>query len=84
LAITVGPHGDGRFTSVGDSVRHIFTAERRYIDRLSNRPLTSTASIPSDSIEILFQFGGQSRADLKEFLRACLPRTGTSRRTSVQ
>jgi uncharacterized damage-inducible protein DinB len=70
LGISAGPHGDGRFQCVGDLVRHIFSAEKRYVDRLSNRPLTDTASIPNDSVEALFQFGRQSRADLMEFIRA--------------
>jgi uncharacterized damage-inducible protein DinB len=68
LAITAGPHGDGRFQTIGDVVRHIFSAEKRYVERLSNRPLTDTASIPS-SIEPLFQFGRQSRADFTEFIK---------------
>jgi uncharacterized damage-inducible protein DinB len=68
LGISAGPHGDGRFESVGDLVRHIFAAEKRYIDRLSGRPLTDTASISRDNIEALFQFSRQSRKDLKEFV----------------
>jgi len=68
LKIGAGPHGDGRFTTVGDLVRHIFSAEKRYIDRLSNRGLTDTASVPNDNVEALFQFGEQSRKELKEFL----------------
>ena len=68
LTTSAGPNGDGRFQSVGDVIRHIFSAEKRYIDRLSNRPLTDTASIPNNSIEALFQFGRQSRADLKAFV----------------
>lgn len=67
LATSAGPHGDGRFETIGDVVRHIFSAEKRYVDRLSNRPLTDTASIPNDNLEALFQFGGQSRADLREY-----------------
>ena len=67
LAISAGLHGDGRFQSVGDLVKHIFYAEKRYVDRLSNRPLTDVTSIPNDNIETLFQFGRQSRKDLKEF-----------------
>ena len=47
LAISAGPHGDGRFQTIGDQVRHIFSAERRYVDRLSNRPLTDTTSLPN-------------------------------------
>jgi uncharacterized damage-inducible protein DinB len=68
LATSAGPHGDGRFQTIGDLVRHIFSAEKRYIDRLSNRPLTDTASISNASVEALFQFGSQSRGDLKEFV----------------
>lgn len=71
LEISAGPHGDGRFQSVGDLVRHIFGAEKRYIERLSGRPvaqLTDPASIPNNNVEALFQFGQQSRAGLKEFV----------------
>jgi len=70
LATSAGPHGDGRFQTVGDVVRHIFSAEKRYIDRLSNRSLTDTASIPNGDVEALFDFGRQTRADLKEFVRS--------------
>jgi uncharacterized damage-inducible protein DinB len=70
LAISAGPHGDGRFQSIGDLVKHIFIAEKHHVDRLSNRPLTDTVSIPNDSIERLFQFGQRSRKDLKEFVEA--------------
>jgi len=69
LATSAGPHGDGRFQTVGDVVRHIFSAEKRYIDRLSNRSLTDTASIPNSDVEPLFAFGRQTRADLKEFVK---------------
>lgn len=69
LAVGAGPHGDGRFQSVGDLVRHIFSAEKRYIDRLSDRPLTDAASIPNGSVEALFRFGRQSWHDLTEFVK---------------
>ena len=68
LEISAGPHRDGRFQTAGEMVRHIFSAEKRYVDRLSGRPLTDTASIPTDSIETLFKFGQQSRKDLKELV----------------
>lgn len=73
LKISAGAHGDGRFTTVGDLVRHIFSAEIRYIDRLSGRALTDTASIPNDDIEALFQFGEQSRKELRGFLETFRP-----------
>jgi uncharacterized damage-inducible protein DinB len=52
--------------TIGDLVKHIFIAEKHHIDRLSNRALTDTASIPSDSVEELVQFGRRSRRDLEE------------------
>lgn len=70
LAIAAGPHGDGRFAIIGDLVRHIFSAEKRYIDRLSDRAITETGSIPNNSVEALFEFGQQSRAALKQFVNA--------------
>jgi uncharacterized damage-inducible protein DinB len=68
LTISAGPNGDGRFGTVGELVKHIFSAEKRYVDRLSERPITDTASVPSDNIEALFRFGQQSRRALKEFV----------------
>ena len=68
LAVGVGEHGDGRFQNIGELVRHIFSAETGYIDRLANRPLTVAASIPSNSVEALFAFGRQSRAYLREYV----------------
>lgn len=70
LAIKAGENGDGRFDTIGDVIRHIFSAEKRYIDRLSNRPLTDTGAIPSDKIEPVFQFGQQSRKELREFVKS--------------
>ena len=68
LQISAGPNGDGRFEVIGDLIRHIFSAEKRYVERLSGRALTDTASIPNDKIEALFEFGQQSRKELKEFV----------------
>ena len=68
LQISAGPNGDGRFEVIGDLIRHIFSAEKRYVERLSGRALTDTASIPNDKIEALFEFGQQSRKELKELL----------------
>lgn len=74
LKISAGDHGDGRFSTIGDLVRHIFSAEKRYVDRLSNRALSDPGTVPNDNIDALFQFGEQSRKDLREFL-ATFPAT---------
>ncbi|MGZ4867406.1 MAG: DinB family protein [Candidatus Angelobacter sp.] len=68
LKISCGLHGDGRFGTVGELVRHIFSAEKRYVDRLCGRTLTDTASVPSDNLEALFQLSQQSRKSLKDFV----------------
>ncbi len=69
LRVPLGPHGDGRFQTAGDLVRHIFSAEKRYVERLSGLPLSDPAAVPSDSLEALFEFGGRSRAALRAFVR---------------
>jgi uncharacterized damage-inducible protein DinB len=68
LKTSAGPHGDGRFEAVGELVRHIFSAEKRYVERLSGRTLTDMTSIPSDNVEALFQFSQISRKQLREFI----------------
>ena len=68
LAVSVGPHGDGRFATVGDLVRHVFSAEKRYVERLSDKPLTDTATIPADDVDALFEFGSRSRRALRDFI----------------
>jgi len=68
LKLSAGPHGDGRFQTVGELMRHIFSAEKRYVDRLRGRPLTDTASISSGSLETLFQFSQESREGLRELV----------------
>ncbi len=73
LEISTGPHGDGRFESVGEVVRHIFSAEKRYVERLSDRPITDTATIPANDVRALFQFGEQSRREFKGFVETLPP-----------
>src|SRR5579864_8597797 len=68
LLTTTGANSDARFETVGDLIRHIFSAEKRYIERLSEKPLTDTASLPTENIEVLFKFGEESRKALREFI----------------
>ena len=68
LKISAGPHGDGRFETVGELIRHIFSAETRYVDRLSGRAITDTGSVPAESLDALFQLGQQSRKSLRDFI----------------
>jgi len=70
LEISAGPHGDGRFEKIGELIRHIFSAEQRYVERLSGLPLTDTAAMPCNDAETLFLFGQQSRRTLRQLLEA--------------
>jgi uncharacterized damage-inducible protein DinB len=68
LDVSVGPHGDGRFNTVGEVVRHIFSAEKRYVERMSDLPFTDTTLVPVHDIDALFAFGRDSRAALRSFV----------------
>lgn len=72
LKLGVGSNGDGRFQSVGDLVRHIFSAEARYIDRLGERELTDPSQV-ANTVQALFEFGARSRSQLKEFIATFPP-----------
>ena len=69
FAVSLGANGDGRITNVGELVRHIFSAEQRYVERVQELPLTDTSVIPSNDVDALFAFGRQSRENLKRLLR---------------
>ncbi|HEV8398753.1 MAG TPA: DinB family protein [Gemmatimonadales bacterium] len=73
LTISTGLHGDGRFEALGHVVRHIFSAEQRYVERLAGRPLSDTSTIAVDSVDALFEFGRQSRVALRELIAAFPP-----------
>jgi uncharacterized damage-inducible protein DinB len=68
LALDAGPHGDGRFTSVGDLVKHVFSAEQRYVQRLTGQPLTDLADVPTGSVDALFAAGNDGRRALRGLL----------------
>jgi uncharacterized damage-inducible protein DinB len=68
LSVDLGPHNAGRIANVGELVRHIFSAEKRYVERCLKAPLTDTSSIPADDVEALFTFGSESRRALRELL----------------
>lgn len=67
LSTALGPHGDGRFGTVGEIVRHIFSAEKKYVERMRGVPLTDTTAVPTDDVEALFGLGADSRGALRAF-----------------
>ena len=62
LAVTTGDHGDGRFTTVGGLIRHIFSSELRYAERIAGVSLTDTSLVAIDDPVALFLLGVVSRA----------------------
>src|SRR5690348_17637849 len=70
LLTSTGANSDTRFQTVGDLIRHIFSAEKRYVERLSGQPLTDQSTVPSKNVEALFQFGERSREGLRNFLES--------------
>jgi len=68
LAVSMGPHADGRIANVGELVRHIFSAEQRYVDRIREQPITETGTVPPGDIDALFDFGRESRRNLRQLL----------------
>jgi uncharacterized damage-inducible protein DinB len=69
FAVGLGANCEGRITNVGELVRHIFSAEQRYVERAQELPLTDTSVIPSNDVDALFAFGRQSRESLRRLLR---------------
>ena len=69
FAVGLGANGDGRINNIGELVRHIFSAEQRYVERAQELPLTDTSVIPSNDVDALFTFGRQSRESLRRLLR---------------
>jgi len=72
LMVSAGPNGN-RFETVGDLVKHIFSAEKRYVERLSGKPMTDTNLLPNNNVEALFEFGRESRRNLLEFVETFAP-----------
>ncbi len=83
LTVSLGPNTDGRFATVGELVRHVFSAEKRYVERVLKAPLTDTSVIPAHDVEVLFRFGQESRRGLRELL-ATLPDTEWGARREMQ
>ena len=68
LGIDLGANADGRIANVGELVRHIFSAEQRYVDRIQELPITDTSVVPADDVDRLFDFGRQTRQRLRSLV----------------
>ena len=68
LLVDLGANTDGRIANVGELVRHIFSAEQRYVDRIQDQPITDTSTVPADDVDRLFDFGRQTRQGLRALI----------------
>jgi len=68
FSVDLGPNNTGNIHNVGELVRHIFAAEKRYVERCLGLPLTDPSRISAENVETLFAFGQDSRRALRELL----------------
>ena len=82
LKISIGPHGDGRFQTVGDLIRHIFSAEKRYVERLSGPHFLIRALFRLIRVNPCFSLVNKPARTLKNLLRHFRRKIGTNRKNS--
>jgi len=70
LAVTTGEHGDGRFSTIGGLIRHIFSSELRYAERIAGVPLTDTTAVAIDDPTALFLLAAVARASFLGVIEA--------------
>lgn len=70
LAVTTGDHGDGRYSTIGGLIRHIFSSELRYAQRIAGVPLTDTTVVAIDDPIALFLLGAVARASFLGVIEA--------------
>ncbi len=68
LAASTGNHTDGRFPTIGALVRHIFSAELRYVERIRGAQLSDPTGVPTTQPDPLFAFGTAARSELRTLL----------------
>lgn len=68
LNVTRGANEGGRFPTVGTLIRHIYSAELRYVERIAGLPLSDTSSVPTDDARALFEFGNAGRVRLEQVI----------------
>ena len=68
LAVDLGANNNGNIHNVGQLVRHIFAAEKRYVERCLKTTLTDPTSISAEDVEAMFAFGVTGRQALRDLL----------------
>jgi uncharacterized damage-inducible protein DinB len=70
LAVTTDDHGDGRFSTIGGLIRHIFSSELRCAERIAGVSLTDTTVVAIDDPSALFLLGAVARASFLGVIEA--------------
>ena len=56
-----------RFQTVGKLIDHIFLGERRFLQRLTDAPLSSSTGLTGTNVQPLFDYGASVRRELEQF-----------------
>lgn len=83
LAVGLGPNAEGRIANIGELVRHIFSAELRYSERIKELTVSDTSGVSSNDVDALFAFGRESRQKMRKVLRD-FPADGWDRPREIQ
>ncbi|HEY7500147.1 MAG TPA: DinB family protein [Vicinamibacterales bacterium] len=67
-AMEVAVQRDGRFSTVGKLIDHIFLVERRHLQRLTNDPLSNATGLSANNAGPLFDYGASVRRELDRFV----------------
>jgi uncharacterized damage-inducible protein DinB len=68
FAVPMGENADGRIANIGELVRHIFSAEQRYVERIRELPISDTSGVTPNDVDALFAFGRASRERLRQLV----------------
>src|SRR5262249_17359737 len=59
----------GGFPTVGKLIDHIFIAERRFLQRLQEQPVSDTTGLTANNVLPLFDYGASVRRELEQYVR---------------
>lgn len=59
---------EGRFTTTGKLIDHIFLIERRHLQRLRGEPLTDRTGLTGNNAPPLFDYGASVRRELEQYV----------------
>ena len=59
---------DGRFSTVGKLIDHIFLVERRHLQRLTGDPVAESTGLTGNNAPPLFDYGASVRRELEQYI----------------